>query len=389
MSTFAARGRGQPIVKPSSPPSSGRGKPNSPPQPFQAAPQPYINTTTTNNNLNSTNSTTPSNSPNSQFVNAAPALPTPTPSTNPGNGNQIASTNSASGNGNGTALSVVTNGNSNVNGNVNGVHGAPPALPQIDTSSLNVNDNGSRNLNNGNGLNNESPRSVDFSNLLHFEVETQQGYKSFFFRPDENIESVAQSFCAEMGHFSIEKALFGMPEDIRETLAAKVSSFQQKLFYERNLLLRDDSRLVWSLLTGLLPESWTPERVMDELCLMEYLHKYTQYVRDYKGVIPVVKQDLQKRLFSEFPDAKASFLAHEYMQKFVIPVFRMQAILKKHPDARLARVWPWMEMEDGELEPGLESQSSDPVLSPGSILEDLAYQCALACLDRDPFPDWD
>jgi len=68
------------------------------------------------------------------------------------------------------------------------MNGAPPALPQINTVAINNNNNNNNNAN--------QPKPVDFSNLLHFEVEIQQGsFKSFFFRPDDDVKVTAKDFC--------------------------------------------------------------------------------------------------------------------------------------------------------------------------------------------------
>ena len=131
--------------------------------------------------------------------------------------------------------------------------------------------------------------------------------------------------------FSIQAALMGLPFDMFNVCAIRLNEFQQKLWNERQLMLRDDSRLVWSFVSGQLP-GWTEAKVMDELCLVQYLHSHTDYVSKFKCTIPIVKLNIEQQVFAGMDSSRASSHAYEYVQKFVIPLYRIQAMFDAHPD---------------------------------------------------------
>lgn len=160
-----------------------------------------------------------------------------------------------------------------------------------------------------------------------------------------------------MSLFSIQAALLGLPPDLAYTTRARLNALASKLFQERRLQIRDDSRLVWSFVTDTLAPGWDETKVMDELCLLQYIHQYTDYVQQYKSTIPIVKQNIEQQIFLDSPCASTQ--AYEYVQKFVIPLYRIQAMFEAHPDGHMPTEWPWlhkgdedMTVEDDELEEG-------------------------------------
>ena len=155
-------------------------------------------------------------------------------------------------------------------------------------------------------------------------------------------------------NFSIEAALLGLPPDMQQRTEERLVSFANNLWNRYRMPVRDDSRLVWSLAVGNLPSGWTEERVMDELCLMRYIHECTPYMARFKTTIPVVKQNIEQQVFKGHPHA--SSLAYEYVQKFVIPVYRIRSMLETHPDHGFPTVWPWVNAEEQEHEEHEEKQ---------------------------------
>ena len=143
-----------------------------------------------------------------------------------------------------------------------------------------------------------------------------------------------------MPSFSIQRALLGLPPDLQEPISYRLKLFANKLFRQAQLECRDDSRLIWSLVNGELSEDWNENKVIDELCVTKYLHDHTNYENEYKCTIPVVKQNIEQQIFSEYSDS--SIKAHEYVQKFVIPLYRIKSILDIHPNGKLASPWPWI-----------------------------------------------
>jgi len=162
-----------------------------------------------------------------------------------------------------------------------------------------------------------------------------------------------------MSTFSISAALMGLPPDMGRAVAERLNQFSEKLMRERRLPLRDDSRLVWSLVTNNLPGGWDETKVMDELCLLQYLHQYTDYGARYKCTIPIVKNNIEQQVFAKSPYASAH--AYEYVQKFVIPVYRIGAMLARHPNGDFPKVWPWIaNQQDEQHEQGdLEEEESE------------------------------
>jgi hypothetical protein len=184
-----------------------------------------------------------------------------------------------------------------------------------------------------------------------------------------------------MSLFSIQAALLGLPPDMAQPLRARVNTFAQRLYEQRRLHIRDDSRLVWSFVTQTLPEGWDETKVMDELCLLQYIHQYTDYVQQYKSTIPIVKQNIEQQVFLGSPFASAQ--AYEYVQKCVIPLYRIQAMMEAHPDQELPTVWPWLwdsleapasdcdeEEEEEEPEEKEEDDTYTEPLEEGEIVEE-------------------
>lgn len=143
-----------------------------------------------------------------------------------------------------------------------------------------------------------------------------------------------------MSTFSIQAALLGLPEDLGTSVAHRLNALSSRLWSSQHLEVRDDSRLVWAYALGTLPPEWTEQKVCDELCLMQYIHGYTMYSQQHKATIPVVKQNIEQHVFKDLP--QASFHAFQYVQKFVIPVYRIRAMLDQHPDHKFPTRWPWI-----------------------------------------------
>src|SRR5205085_1785244 len=99
-----------------------------------------------------------------------------------------------------------------------------------------------------------------------------------------------------MSKFSIQAALLGLPSDLQDKISQEVDQFQTKLLEKHHLKLRDDSRLVWSFLMHELSPFWTEKRVMDELCLLNYIHNETCYTEKFKSTIPIVKLNLEQQI---------------------------------------------------------------------------------------------
>jgi hypothetical protein len=148
--------------------------------------------------------------------------------------------------------------------------------------------------------------------------------------------------------FSIEAALLGMPPDLHLVTVTRLNMFARNLWQRHGLRMRDDSRLVWSLVTDALPAGWTAEKVMNELCLMHYIHNYTNYSRQFKTTIPIVKQNIEQQIFKHMPNA--SFYAYEYVQKYVIPIYRIRAMMDCHPNQQFPNEWPWQNKNDKHKE---------------------------------------
>jgi hypothetical protein len=146
--------------------------------------------------------------------------------------------------------------------------------------------------------------------------------------------------------FSISSALLGLPPEMRSEVTTNLTSLSDELFDKYNLTLRDDSRLGWSFVTKSLSSEWTRQKVMDELCLMFYLHNYTDYESQFKHIIPTIKQNLESELFSTLP--KASFYSFEYVRKFVIPLYRIRSILNTCPTQEFPTIWPWLSTTPNE-----------------------------------------
>lgn len=133
-----------------------------------------------------------------------------------------------------------------------------------------------------------------------------------------------------------------MPQPLRGEIPERLAAFAHELKEQRGIELRDDSRLVWSFVTNQLAPGWTKEKVMDELCLLQYIFAHTPYSQHYRSSIPVVKHEIETQLFAGYPQPFASARAFEYVQKFVIPLYRIAAMLSAHPDQKFPVTWPWM-----------------------------------------------
>ena len=66
-----------------------------------------------------------------------------------------------------------------------------------------------------------------------------------------------------MPAFSIQVALLALPQVHHDALAARLDHFAFVLKEKHQLGMRDDSRLVWALVTESLPDGWDADRVMD------------------------------------------------------------------------------------------------------------------------------
>jgi hypothetical protein len=126
--------------------------------------------------------------------------------------------------------------------------------------------------------------------------------------------------------FSIRGALMGLPSDMHAVVTQKLAHFAEVLLRERNLEFRDDSRLVWAFVTGSLPPTWTMEKVMDELTLLQYIYRETLYTSKYSSSIPVIKTTLEKSTFHKNSDPSGK--AFQYVQRYVIPVCRIAAVME-------------------------------------------------------------
>ncbi len=157
-----------------------------------------------------------------------------------------------------------------------------------------------------------------------------------------------------MSTFSIQAALLGLPEDLGTSVAHRLNALSSRLWSSQHLEVRDDSRLVWAYALGTLPPEWTEQKVCDELCLMQYIHGYTMYSQQHKATIPVVKQNIEQHVFKDLP--QASFHAFQYVQKFVIPVYRIRAMLDQHPDHKFPTRWPWI---PAPFEPETEEEEEE------------------------------
>ena len=114
-----------------------------------------------------------------------------------------------------------------------------------------------------------------------------------------------------------------------------------RLYRTRGLDIRNDSRLVWCYMIDMLDKDWTIERVMDELALTHYLHNYTDYPLCFPELV-ALRHTLEQEYFQttgEYRDFG------EFIRRYYVPLYRMNAMLRKHPDGRFPRVWPWQQEE--------------------------------------------
>jgi len=150
--------------------------------------------------------------------------------------------------------------------------------------------------------------------------------------------------------FSIRAALTAIPLHQQQTVVDKLNNLVAKMRTTYQLDIRDDSRLVWSYITNNLHPSWTEQYIMNELCLMHYIYNATKYQDHFASTIPVVHDHLQRTLFANYPQ-----YTNEYVRKFVIPLYRIRAMMDAHEeDNSYPTKWPWIDYEST-----MSSSSSD------------------------------
>lgn len=162
------------------------------------------------------------------------------------------------------------------------------------------------------------------------------------------------------GLFSISVALLAFPLEKQQELVSNLKTFDQELQQECGMSVRDDSRLVWRLITGNLPMGWTADRVKHELSWLKLVHEYTNYSSRYKCMIPFTKRNVEQVLFQ---GPLASKNAYDFTQQLVVPLFRLKAFGDwiKHGNSFKTGDWPWLKTCVPEKEPeDGENQCSSP-----------------------------
>lgn len=160
------------------------------------------------------------------------------------------------------------------------------------------------------------------------------------------------SFSKRPPTFSIRYALISVSPKKNIEVRNRFEQLSNMLWERTGLLLRDDSRLAWSFITHTLPRGWSLYRVVDELALTHYLHNYTQYKQIVRCVLPVIKSTLDSN------PSVGPLNSWEYIQRFIIPRYRMEAMMSAHPDGIFPMVWPWM-LKSGPPSSSSSFSSSD------------------------------
>lgn len=89
--------------------------------------------------------------------------------------------------------------------------------------------------------------------------------------------------------FSIQKALKSLPTEHVVLVNARLKWLKYQLFFDTRLCVRDDSRLVFAWLIG---EFESYENLRIELCIMDYLYRFTSYPSLIKSEIPLLEKQL-------------------------------------------------------------------------------------------------
>lgn len=144
--------------------------------------------------------------------------------------------------------------------------------------------------------------------------------------------------------FSIQSALVGIPHEFRKATIIRLQSLRWILLQRAGLQLRDDSKLAWNFITQNLSPEWDLLHVADELILTHYLHNHTNYGNTAKSVIPIVKSTIEQQLgvpksvYGHQSNRVHSKAVWEYMQRLVIPLYKIHAMEEAHPDGNFP-VW--------------------------------------------------
>ena len=147
-----------------------------------------------------------------------------------------------------------------------------------------------------------------------------------------NISSIFTPF------FSIKSSLKSLPLEDQNLLESVLHTLRKEFQEVYKLEIRDDSRLVWSFITNSLPATWTKKRIFQELALTHYIHNYTDYPYSFQKLIEI-RAYLERQHYEQTGE-KRDF--GEYVRDMIVPIFRIEAMIKKHPGLDFPIKWPWL-----------------------------------------------